>query len=99
MFALILDVEEIRGYDLAFRAPSRCRSRPAHRIHVQRPPNRLEQFSLRRAARPAAPELVFLGVYVFEANGLHLGCAPFLGLSYTRSEEHTSELQSPYDLV
>src|SRR5437867_9524668 len=31
--------------------------------------------------------------------GHHLGCGPAHGQSLDRSEEHTSELQSPYDLV
>ena len=55
---------------------------------MQRPLNRLEQFSLRHPARPSAPELVFLLVHVFEADRFHLGHAPLFGFSLHGRSRH-----------
>ena len=85
---LFFDVEEIRGYHFAFRASCGRRSGPPHRIHMQRPTNRREQFPLRHAARPSAPKLVIFRVHVFEADGFHLGHAPFFGFSFCRRSRH-----------
>src|SRR5258708_1066319 len=88
LLSLFIDLEEIAGSPPPFRPPRRRRSRPAHRIHMQRPPNRFEQFPLRRAARPAAPELVFFLVHVFEADGFHFGHAPLFGFSFRGRSRH-----------
>src|SRR6266481_4348329 len=56
---------------------------------MQWPANRFQQFPLRRAARPSAPELVFFRVHVFEADGFHLGRAPLSGFSFRGRSRHT----------
>src|SRR6266850_1132842 len=55
---------------------------------MQWPSNRFQQFPLRRAARPSAPELVFFLVHVFEADGFHLGHAPLFGFSFRGRSRH-----------
>src|SRR6267378_6490924 len=55
---------------------------------MQRLPYRLQQFPLRRAARPSAPKLVFFLVHIFEADGFHLGHAPLFGFSLRGRSRH-----------
>src|SRR6266581_1432070 len=88
VLGFFIDIEEVRGDNFTFRSFRPRRTRPAHRIHVQRPPYRFKQFRLRRAPRPPAPDLIFFRVHVFEADGLHLGHAPLFGLSLSGRSGH-----------
>src|SRR6267154_853752 len=75
-FHFVIEVEHIRGDDFAFDATSGRRAGPAHGIDVQFVADGSDYLGIGGAAPPAAPELPFFGVHIFQADSTHLCYAP-----------------------
>src|SRR5882762_4410736 len=75
-FHFVIEVEHVHGDDFAFDATSGRRAGPAHGVDVQFVPDGSDYLGIGSPAPPAAPELPFFGVHVFQADSAHLCYAP-----------------------
>ena len=78
LFDFVIDIEEIHCGHIAFRSACYRRTGPSHRVDVKLMWRWSEQLRFRDAARPAFPNRVFFEMHIFQANGLHFRCGPFL---------------------
>lgn len=78
-FHFFVEVENIDGDDVGFRASGGRGTGPAHGIDGEAALRGFGQRGLRGAARPPAPQLKIFGMDIFQADGAHLGETPLDG--------------------